>query len=437
MLRRPLVPFVVLALTAAACGGSDDEAGDTTEAAATTETTAPATTAPATTVPETTAPATSETTAPATTVSETTVPETSPASTAPPTTEPATPFIPVADGPYEVGVQTITLDDDPERPLTVDVWYPLDAGFDAAAASPMQYTLLPGVFYESPGAFAAAPDAISTDGPFPLVVYSHGSGGLRYIHSAYTEALASHGFVVAAPDHTGNTAIDRIAGAGDDPAVISFNRPNDVTRVIDAMTDPSNPSAGPVATHVDGEQVVVTGHSFGGFTTIAMVTGFTNELGEFAADDRVDAIVPLAPAVSANAFSDETLATIDVPMMIVVGADDVTTPVDPNVTRLWDNASASSPAYRVELVAGEHQSFTDICAYQDAVGSLPDVPAVVTETIDAYAVEGCSDGDMDPARVAELLDTYVLAFLDEVLAGGPTVLEATGNPPDDVVFDAR
>ena len=439
MPRRSLASLVALALAAAACGGSDDESADTTvadsvpETAAASETTAP----PATAVSETTA--ASETTAPpATTSPATTTPDTTaPETTAAPTTVPEQPFAPIGEGQYEVGVQTITLDDDPDRPLTVDVWFPLDAGTDVSTLAPVQYTLLPGVFYESPVAFTSTPDALSPDGPFPLVVYSHGSGGLRYIHSAYTEALASHGYVVAAPDHTGNTAVERIAGSGDDPAVISFNRPNDVGRVIDAMIDPSDPSAGSVAASVDAEQIVVTGHSFGGFTTIAMATGYSSELGEFPVDERVDAIIPLAPAVSSDRFTDETLATIEVPMMIVVGSDDVTTPVDPNVTRLWDNATLSSPAYRVELVAGEHQSFTDLCAYREEVPNLPDVPAVVVETIETMSVEGCSEGDMEPARVAELLDTYVIAFLDEVLAGGPSVLEATGTPPDDVLFDAR
>ena len=438
MPRRSLVPVFALALVAVACGGSDDESADTTVVDSSTETTAPdspETSAPETTAPETTAPAT---TAPETTVPETTAPATSaPDTTVPPTTVVEEPFAPVGEGRYEVGVQTLVLDDDPERPLTVDVWFPLDSGADVSTLAPVRYTLIPGVYYESPAAFAATPDALSADGPFPLIVYSHGSGGLRYIHSAYTESLASHGYVVAAPDHTGNTAIERIAGSGDDPAVISFNRPNDVRRVIDAMTDPSDPAAGAAAAGVDADQVVVTGHSFGGFTTIAMATGFTNDVGEFPVDERVDAIIPLAPAVSSNAFSDETLATIDVPMMVVVGTDDVTTPVDPNVTRLWDNATSSSPSYRVELVAAEHQSFTDLCAYQEDVPNLPDVPEVVVETIETMGAEGCAEGDMDPARVAELLDTYVLAFLDEVLAGGPGVLEATGAPPDDVLFDAR
>lgn len=53
---------------------------------------------------------------------------------------------------------------------------------------------------------------MAAPGPFPLVVYSHGNGGLRYVSAFLTEHLASHGFIVVAPDHVGNTAIDSFAG---------------------------------------------------------------------------------------------------------------------------------------------------------------------------------------------------------------------------------
>ena len=39
------------------------------------------------------------------------------------------------------------------------------------------------------------------------------------------------------------------------------------------------------------------------------------EVGDVPPDDRVDAIVTLAPAVSASFFTDELLATIEIPMM--------------------------------------------------------------------------------------------------------------------------
>jgi predicted dienelactone hydrolase len=344
-------------------------------------------------------------------------------------------WAPVPVGKFAVGVATIKVDDPAGvRPLTVDVWFPLAASVDKAALSPQRYSLLPEVYYQSPSALAATADQIATSEKFPLVVYSHGSGGLRYIHSSYTEALASNGYVVVAPDHTGNTAVERITNASAPVNEILFNRPQDVRRVIDAFLDPAHPTAGPYASHVDVDKVVVTGHSFGGFTTIALATGFTNDLGTTPVDKRVKAIIPIAPAASKELLPDATLASISVPMMVLVGTNDKTTPVDPNVTRLW-SLSKNAPAYEVELVAGQHQTFTDICAYQTFLPKLANVPEVITKTIDSFAAEGCGPGDIDAKRAAELTNSYVIRFLDQVLRNGPA-LGATGNPKD-VIFAAR
>ena len=194
---RHLIPVLLVAAVAAcsSSGANDAERAGTS---------APATTAPTleTSVPDTTA------------APETSSPATIPTTTAAPTTtvpEPE-PWAPVAAGPYAVGVETVTLDDPAGvRPLTVDVWFPIDTDVDTSTLAPQQYTLLPGVYYESPDAFAATVDQIASGEQLPLIVYSHGSNGLRYIHSSYTEALASHGYLVVAADHTGNTAVDYIA----------------------------------------------------------------------------------------------------------------------------------------------------------------------------------------------------------------------------------
>jgi predicted dienelactone hydrolase len=376
----------------------------------------------------TTTTAAATTAAATTTVAATTVP--------PPTTAPPKAWAPVAAGKYSVGVATITVADPAgARPLTVDIWFPLADTVDKAALSKQRYSLLPGVYYESPAAFAATADQISPAEKFPLIVYSHGSGGLRYIHSAYTEALASHGYIVVAPDHTGNTAAERITGQGAPPAEVAFTRPTDVRRVVDAFVDSAHPTAGPYASKTDAAKVVITGHSFGGFTSIASVVGFTNELGTVAADPRVVAIVPMAPASASTFFPDAQIASIKVPMMVLVGTDDKTTPVDPNVTRLWDLAK-NSPAYRVELKAGEHQTFTDLCAYKAFLPTLTSVPAVITQTIDTMSVEGCSPGDIAPARANELITSYVVRFLDQVLRNGSPVT-AAGAAPADVIFASR
>lgn len=354
-----------------------------------------------------------------------------PGVTEPPATDAAMEFTPIGAGPYEVGVTTITINDATRnRPLTVDVWFPLAEGVTGEAH---QYTLLPGVYYESPAAISAEAASISSDGPFPLVVYSHGSGGLRYIDSNYTEAIASHGYVVVAPDHTGNTAVDRLADTETEFEVTAFNRPNDVKAVIDAMLDPSRPETTGFVASVDPERIAVTGHSFGGFTTLAMASGYTNSIGTFAADPRVDAIIPLAPATGdgTNLLSDADLAAITVPVLVMVGTNDQTTPVNPNVTRVWE-LSGSSPLIRVELVDGQHQTFTDLCDYQEFLPTLVGVPQAVFDAINDSAEEGCSPGDMPIDRAKELTNTFAVQFLESVFRNGPAI-DPTTRFPDDVI----
>ena len=415
-LRWAAASTALAGLTLAACSSSDESAS---------------------TVPETAAPATAPSTV-ATTVAATTATTAEPA-TDPPATDPAlAPFETIEPGAYDVGVQTITvMDASRNRPLTVDVWFPID---DATGQPAHQYTLLPGVSYQSPTAVDADASMVASGGPFPLVVYSHGSGGLRYLDSNYTEAIASHGYVVAAPDHTGNTAIERLSNTEAEFDVTALNRPQDVSAVIDAMTDAGHPDAAGLAAAVDPEQIAVTGHSFGGFTAYAMASGYANALGTFEADPRVDAIVPLAPATGdasgRQLLSDDDLAAITVPALVMVGTNDRTTPATPNVERPWE-LSSSEPRYRIDLVDGQHQTFSDVCAYQQSVPLLADVPPLILDTINAYAEEGCSPGDMPIDRAHELRNTFAIAFLDSVFRGGEMIDPAAVTIPDDVIYAVK
>ena len=427
--------FLLLALFAAACSssdGADVAASDETPTAAAVES-APEPTVAATTEPE------SEPT-PAPTAVPTEVPAPEPTVAPEPTPVPEPPELELlGDGPYEVGVTTVVVDADSARPLTVEVWFPL-AVDGAATDEAARYTFITGDFYESPRALVANAADISTEGPFPLVVYTHGSGGIRFVHSDYTEVLASHGYVVAAPDHTGNTSVEQFLGIEDDRDVIALNRPLDVIAVIDAMTDLGDEATGGYAAAVDGERIAVTGHSFGGFTSYAVVSGYENAAGSSPADDRVDAIIPLAPAVGPRTgptlLTDEALGAVDVPALVMVGTDDKTTPVDPNVDRAWE-LSSSSPHYRLELVAAEHQSFTDVCTYLAAFDAGQEVTEPVRETIESFAEAGCAAGDMPADRVQELTNTFALRFLDSVFAGGAMVDPADVVGIDDIIYSAK
>ncbi len=337
-------------------------------------------------------------------------------------------------GPYAVGVQTVTVADQSGGPrdLTVDVWFPLDpANTDGLA--PQQYTFLPGTYYESPHALAATSAALATDQSFPLVIYSHGSGGLRYIHSNYTEALASYGYIVAAPDHTGNTAIDQISGTETDLAETAINRPTDVSAVIDAFLDPSNEETGPFAAIINADQVAVTGHSFGGFTSYAVVGGYSGPSGTYEPDSRVDAIITLAPATSEALLTDDQLGTINVPALVMTGTDDKSTPIEPNTTRPWE-LSSSSPSYRVDLVAAEHQTFTDVCDYQDFLSELENPLQIVVDLVNDFAEQGCAPGDMPAERAQAITNTFAVTFLDSVFRDGQAISQDQVDEQDDLIY---
>lgn len=367
---------------AAACGSSEST-GSTSSAATTAAATTTTTAAPTTT-----------TTAPATT-----------------TTAIAIDTLGYAKpGPYGVGRSTITITDATRnRPLTVDVWYPIDP---QATGTPARYAFTPDIYTDSKVAIADA--AVAPGGPFPLVIYSHGSGGIRYIASYFTERLASHGFVVAAPDHTGNTAVERITNTSAAGEVTAYNRPLDVSAVIDGLLTPADDAAKRLAAAVDADRIGVSGHSFGGYTALAMASGHTGPGGTTKPDPRVKAVVAMAPA--SGLLSDPELAAIKVPTMLIVGTNDVTTPLDPQTTRPFSLITAS-PTYKVELKDAGHNSFTDLCSYGPALRALPNVPAAVIETVESQAVEGCAPNQMPIARAHELSNATTIAFLKAFVGG--------------------
>jgi predicted dienelactone hydrolase len=312
-------------------------------------------------------------------------------------------------GPYGVGRQVIELEDaDRGRPLVADVWYPVDPD---TTGEPSVYSFLPGIEFASETALADVP--VSDEGPFPLVVYSHGSGGLRYVASFFTELLASHGFVVVAVDHVGNTAVELVTGDEPPRDQVSLDRVLDVQFVIDEMLAASQQADDAFADSIDPERIGVTGHSYGGFTTFASVSGFSNELGEATGDDRIDALVAMAPASELNPVED--LEAVDVPTLLVSGTEDITTPIDPDTERAWDSI-AGRPLWRVDVTDAGHQSFTDVCDYQELLPTL-EAPELLVDAVDEFAEEGCTDELVPIDEAHRLINRASVAFLLAYVAG--------------------
>ena len=304
-------------------------------------------------------------------------------------------------GPFAVGHDRFTLVDESRggRTLDTEVWYPAEPRAEDPLAA---YDLMFGFVLPSTIAFEDAPAGQPAFAP--LIVFSHGSGGSSWQSIYLMEALASHGFVVVAPNHTGNTVADQIAGTSVPLLDAAFDRPRDVSFVIDQMLARSADPQDPLHLRIRPWHVGVAGHSFGGYTALASAGGF-GLLG-IEPDPRVVAIAAIAPA--ASFFSDDDLAAIDVPLFLLSGTRDTTTPIDPNTIRPWTLVEGP-PVYRADIEGATHTAFAEVCRF----GALLETLGLSDEAIGGLIpgfVSTCRSAALDVAEVQRITSTYLVAF---------------------------
>ena len=170
--------------------------------------------------------------------------------------------------------------------LLVDETRPTAANGDAPGMS--ERTIETTVFYPAEGDPGGEPlpdaPADTSDGPYPLVVLSHGFGGNVAYLSALGQAWARAGYVVALPlfplTHGGTPG--GVQGADVE------NQPGDVSFVIDEMLTESESPSTTLGGLVDGDAIAVSGHSNGGITTMGVIANTC------CRDPRVDAAVVLS-----------------------------------------------------------------------------------------------------------------------------------------------
>ena len=162
---------------------------------------------------------------------------------------------PIEMGPYPVGVRTVTFEDptrttggyEGPRQLVCEIWYPAtDEARDAVESYVLHEYLPPDLKEQVPAeALGSLTTAALRDGeprygrgPFPLVMFSHGKGGIRAQSTFFTVPLASHGYIVVAMDHEGDTIIDllRTGEVDMNTTVDSFiDRPLDIVFLLDEV----------------------------------------------------------------------------------------------------------------------------------------------------------------------------------------------------------
>jgi dienelactone hydrolase len=273
------------------------------------------------------------------------------------------------------------------RRLPIEVWYPateVHAGQDLADASRDRYEIVPGF---PPLAQDAVRGAAARPGRHPLVVFSHGSGGHRRQSTFLTTHLASHGWVVAAIDHVGNTYRDMMqlavavrAGAPppDTAAVVrelATSRPADAAFMIERVLAELEPS-------IDSARIGMVGHSMGGWTTLLMARR----------DRRLGAVVLLAPAggrcgTVASPFAEalDFAWGRNVPALYLVATRDTVSPLEGMYDLL---ARTPGPRRLLAIADADHWHFCDrVEQVHEMVRKLPP-PGLETEIVERLPPAG-------------------------------------------------
>jgi predicted dienelactone hydrolase len=312
-------------------------------------------------------------------------------------------------GPFPIGVRTLALADPARlnvagtgpRPVVVEVYYPSTEA--AVAGVPEDVVQVLGLDIVATPAFR---DVDRAPGTFPLVLFSHGNNGVRFQSFFFAAHLASHGYVVATPDHHGNTFVDTLLGIVD--AASAVNRPRDLSFLLDRFAAFTVQPGHVFEGAIDVARIGVSGHSFGGYTTFALAGG-PFALGTFT-DARVQAIFPQAPA--AFAFDDAFFATITVPTLIVGGSIDETTPFAADQQRPFDHLPAGAAVVGLaQLIGGGHFTFSDFC----------EVPRNLLAFLGGFD-EACEPRHLPWRHAHDRVNFLALAFFDAVLRGDAAAL---------------
>ncbi len=300
------------------------------------------------------------------------------------------------------------------QPLEVQAWYPTEASPTEIAISSLEaephraaYADLLAKASNCPTrTLSVAVDGAPAAGAFPVVLFSHCHSCTRLSNASVALRLASHGFVVLAVDHVGDTLWDQLAGTpGSLDSEMLERRVDQLERAIDVPS--------PLLASADFTRMGVLGHSFGGVTA-----GRIAQL-----DTRIQAAASLAAPMENPLIPGVTLAELTQPLMFLVAVEDNSITEFGNRFIRDNYDDAPGVAWKLEVADAGHWSVSDLVGL-----------------VDLFA-PGCGEGTrqtddtaftyLDPATGRSVTAAYVTAFFRATLQddAGARAYLSTSAPP--------
>jgi predicted dienelactone hydrolase len=282
------------------------------------------------------------------------------------------------------------------KTLTVAVWYPTDQ-------LPEKYE------YGGPtiGEVTIDAEIYTKQGPYPLLVFSHGYGGSGLGSVFFTEPLAARGWIVAAPDHHDRyTAVrirsgqkkqfDRlgllrhareISNSNSENRDAYLYRLDEIKLVLDRLLQSER-----FGKSIDKKKIAIGGHSFGGFTAL----GLCGTIPE-RRDDRIKGILLFSTGAGGYLYRENELAGIKIPSMYFLGERERrqkrgTKTMAELADKVYRNLAP--PKYFLEVRGANHFSFNNR----------------FTNKLGARFLSGTEDQ-------FEVIRRYSIAFLEKHVAG--------------------
>ena len=279
-------------------------------------------------------------------------------------------YDPFVRGQFPVGVRTVqALDTLRDRLFHCEIWYPAASQHAGQDTEPGTLDTFKVPLSDTRRSQTAVRDAVARPGTYPLIVFSHAGGGSRRGATFLCTHLSSHGYLVAALDHSEAVApeLARQPVETDEQKAarweaVMANRVPDIRFLLDQLL---NGAALETEAQPDPSRIGIVGHSLGGWTALSAT----------AVEQRIRAVVALAPGGSSHPKPGILPAKLtfnwnrDVPTLYLVAENDASLPLA-GMYELYDRTPSTKQM--LILRRADHMHFMDnVEEMHEAVRTMP------------------------------------------------------------------